>query len=260
MKIISKKEFKMDDKTIKDAVKEKYRGVALTKSGCCGSGSSCCSDIDLDMSQLIDYDAGGIKPVEGSDLGLGCGMPTQFAQILPGQTILDLGSGAGIDVFLAAQKVGPDGLAIGVDMTEEMIQRARANAEKAGITNVEFRLGEIENLPVDDDSIDLILSNCVINLAPDKRRVLKEMQRVLKPGGKFCISDVVTFGKVPEAIRQDMNLWAGCVAGAMDKTEFLELVRDCGFDDLIIHNFKIYDATKHEEYGTGSLTLEGVKQ
>ena len=250
----------MDEKIIKDAVKEKYRSVALTRSGCCSSGSSCCSDIDLDMSQLIDYDAGGIKPIEGSDLGLGCGMPTKFAQIQPGQTVLDLGSGAGIDVFLAAQKVGPDGLAIGVDITEEMIQRARANAEKAGITNVEFRLGEIENLPVEDSSVDLILSNCVINLAPDKRPVLAEMRRVLKTGGKFCISDVVTYGKVPEAIRQDMELWAGCVAGAMDKEEFMNLVRDSGFDDLVIHNFKIYDAAKHEDYGTGSLTLEGVKK
>lgn len=248
----------MDKNTIKNAVKEKYRSVALTNSGCCDSG--CCSDVDLNMSLLIDYDAGGLKPVEGSDLGLGCGMPTRFAQIQPGQTILDLGSGAGIDVFLAAQKTGPTGQVIGVDMTEEMIEKARANAEKAGITNVDFRLGEIENLPVADESIDLILSNCVINLAPDKRPVLAEMQRVLKPGGKFCISDVVTYGKVPEAIRQDMELWAGCVAGAMDKEEFLDLVRDCGFDDLIIHNFKIYDAAKHKDYGTGSLTLEGVKK
>lgn len=249
----------MDEKTIKNAVKEKYRSVALTGSSCCNGGCSCSSDIELDLTQLIDYAAGGMKPVAGSDLGLGCGMPTQFAEILPGQTVLDLGSGAGIDVFLAAQKVGPNGLAIGVDMTEEMIQRARSNAEKAGITNVEFRLGEIENLPVEDNSVDLILSNCVINLAPDKRPVLAEMQRVLKTGGKFCISDVVTYGKVPEAIRQDMELWAGCVAGAMDKEEFMDLVRDSGFGDLVIHNFKIYDAAKHEEYGTGSLTLEGVK-
>lgn len=248
----------MDKNTIKNAVKEKYRSVALTNSGCCDSG--CCSDVDLNMSLLIDYDTGGLKPVEGSDLGLGCGMPTRFAQIQPGQTILDLGSGAGIDVFLAAQKTGPTGQVIGVDMTEEMIEKARANAEKAGITNVDFRLGEIENLPVADESVDLILSNCVINLAPDKSQVFAEMQRVLKPGGKFCISDVVTYGNVPETIRQDMALWAGCVAGAMDKEEFLELVRDCGFDDLIIHNFKIYDAAKHEDYGTGSLTLEGVKQ
>ena len=249
----------MDDITIKKAVKDKYRNVALIGS-CCG-GSSCCGGAaDLNITQLIDYQASGIKTVEGSDLGLGCGMPTKFAEMQLGQTVLDLGSGAGIDVFLAAQKVGSTGLAIGVDMTDEMVQKAKANAEKAHITNVDFRLGEIEALPVDDSSVDLVLSNCVINLVPDKSRVFAEIHRVLKPGGKFCISDVVTYGNMPENIRKDMELWAGCMAGAMDKEEFLELIRECGFGNLNIHQYSIYDATKQDDFGTGSLTLEGVKQ
>jgi SAM-dependent methyltransferase len=248
----------MDDNTIKKAVKDRYRSIALTNGSCCCGCD--CGDATVDVNPLVDYSADGIQVVEGSDLGLGCGMPTRFVEILPGQTVLDLGSGAGIDVFLAAQKVGAQGLAIGVDMTEEMITKARTNAEKAGIANVDFRLGEIENLPVDDASVDLVLSNCVINLVPDKRRAFAEIHRVLKSGGKFCISDVVTYGQIPEEIRQDMSLWAGCVAGAMDKEDYLALIRENGFDDLKIHQYSIYDAVKHEDYGMGSLTLEGVKQ
>lgn len=250
----------MDEITIKSAVKEKYASVAISNSGCCSGGCSCGGDVDLELTQLIDYDAGGLKTIEGSDLGLGCGMPTQFANIQPGQTILDLGSGAGIDAFLAAQKVGPSGKVIGVDMTEEMIRKAIANAEKAGISNVDFRLGEIEALPVDDNSVDLVLSNCVINLVPDKRSVFAEIHRVLKPSGKFCISDVVTYGEMPENVRKNMELWTGCMAGAMDKEEFMDLIRECGFEDLKIHNYSIYDAMKQNGFGTGSLTLEGSKQ
>jgi len=250
----------MDNKTIKKAVKDKYRNVALTGGGCCGDSSCCGGTADINLTQLIDYQAGGIETIEGSDLGLGCGIPTKFAEILPGQTVLDLGSGAGIDVFLAAKKVGPTGLAIGVDMTEEMVQKAKANAEKANITNVDFHLSEIEALPVDDSSVDMVLSNCVINLVPDKRQVFVEIHRVLKPGGKFCISDVVTYGQMPESIRKDRELWAGCLAGAMDKEEFLALIRDCGFGNLKTHNYSIYDAVKQDDFGTGSLTLEGTKQ
>jgi ubiquinone/menaquinone biosynthesis C-methylase UbiE len=213
----------------------------------------------VEINPLIDYSVEGVEVVEGSDLGLGCGMPTQFVQIEPGQTVLDLGSGAGIDVFLAAKKVGPTGLAIGVDMTEEMIEKARTNARNAGITNVDFRLGEIENLPVADQTVDLVLSNCVINLVPDKRRAFAEIHRVLKSGGRFCISDVVTYGQMPEEMRQDMSLWAGCVAGAIDKEEYLELVRESGFEDLKTHQYSIYDAVKQENFGMGSLTLEATK-
>lgn len=248
----------MDEKIIKDAVKDKYRSVVLTNSSCC-SGCNC-GDVDVDINQLIDYSSDGIHVVEGSDLGLGCGMPTRFAEIKPSQTVVDLGSGAGIDVFLAAQKVGPQGLVIGVDMTEEMIDRAKSNAQKAGFTNVDFRLGEIENLPVEDESFDLVLSNCVLNLVPDKRKAFAEIHRILKSGGKFCISDVVTYGQMPESIRQDLSLWAGCVAGAMDKEQFLALIRESGFTSLKEHQYSLYDAVQQENFGMGSLTLEGVKQ
>lgn len=247
----------MDDKTIKNEVKDRYRDIVLSNSSCC---SGCdCGSANVEINPLIDYSVEGVEVVEGSDLGLGCGMPTQFVQIEPGQTVLDLGSGAGIDVFLAAKKVGPTGLAIGVDMTEEMIEKARTNARNAGITNVDFRLGEIENLPVADQTVDLVLSNCVINLVPDKRRAFAEIHRVLKSGGRFCISDVVTYGQMPEEMRQDMSLWAGCVAGAIDKEEYLELVRESGFEDLKTHQYSIYDAVKQENFGMGSLTLEATK-
>ena len=247
----------MDDKTIKKEVNDRYRDIVLSNGSCC---SGCdCGSANVEINPLIDYSAEGVEVVEGSDLGLGCGMPTQFVQIEPGQTVLDLGSGAGIDVFLAAKKVGPTGLAIGVDMTEEMIEKARTNARNAGITNVDFRLGEIENLPVADQTVDLVLSNCVINLVPDKRRAFAEIHRVLKSGGRFCISDVVTYGQMPEEMRQDMSLWAGCVAGAIDKEEYLELIRESGFEDLKTHQYSFYDAVKQENFGMGSLTLEATK-
>jgi ubiquinone/menaquinone biosynthesis C-methylase UbiE len=211
------------------------------------------------MVMLVDYGVLGAAGASEGNLGLGCGLPTLYAGIQPGNTVLDLGSGAGVDVFLAAKAVGPQGRAIGVDMTPEMIARSWENAVKGGYRNVDFRLGEIEALPVQDSSVDVVLSNCVINLAPDKRKVFSEIFRVLKPGGRFSISDIVTYGPVPEAIRQDMALWAGCSAGALDREDYLRLITETGFSDVQVNQLVEYDAMKGEDYGFASLTVEGRK-
>ena len=216
------------------------------------------------VNPLVDYSSLELLPVEGSDLGLGCGMPTRFAALQPGEVVLDLGSGAGIDVFLAAKAVGETGSAIGVDMTEAMIERAWQNARKHQIKNVDFRLGEIESLPVDSSSVDVVLSNCVINLTPNKQRVFAEIARVLKPGGRFIISDIVTFGDVPPEIRQDMELWAGCVAGAIDEQEYLAIIRRNGFSNLKFHSRSSATENAGENqpgpaYGMVSITVEARK-
>jgi SAM-dependent methyltransferase len=269
----------MDDKTIKEQVKSHYAAIAQS-GGCCGplpasqsssccstaasSQSSCCSSDSVTVNPLVDYSSLELIPVEGSDLGLGCGMPTRFAALKPGETVLDLGSGAGIDVFLAAKQVGETGFAIGVDMTPEMIERAWQNAHKNQVKNVDFRLGEIEALPVEDASVDVVLSNCVINLVPNKRGVFAEIARVLKPGGRFIISDIVSFGDVPREIRKDMELWAGCVAGAIDEQEYLQIVRDNGFVDLKIPTrssttLEVSDDSPASAYGMVSITVEARK-
>lgn len=248
----------MDEQSIKTQVKNRYAAVAKQESSCCGP-SSCCSD-QPSANPLVDYGDLSINIVEGADLGLGCGLPTQDAGIKPGDTILDLGSGAGVDVFLAAKAAGPQGKVIGVDMTPEMIAKAWDNAVRGGYTNVDFRLGEIEDLPIADASVDVVLSNCVINLVPDKARVFGEIHRVLKPGGHFSISDMVTYGDVPQDIREDMALWAGCVAGALDREEYLRIVRQCGFVDLRIIDFVEYDYLKAENYALASLTLQARKE
>ncbi|HET7088990.1 MAG TPA: arsenite methyltransferase, partial [Anaerolineae bacterium] len=208
----------------------------------------------------VDYSELAGDVVKEADLGLGCGTPTRYAGLRPGDTVLDLGSGAGVDVFLAAKAVGPDGRVVGVDVTPEMIARAWNNAVKGGYRNVEFRLGDIEALPVDDSSVDVVISNCVINLAPDKRRVFAEMYRVMKPGGRFSISDVVTYGSVPESVRKDVELWAGCIAGATDRDEYLQIIREAGFADVRIASPVEYDYPKGDGYGVMSVTVEGVKQ
>jgi ubiquinone/menaquinone biosynthesis C-methylase UbiE len=207
----------------------------------------------------VDYGSLKENVVPGSDLGLGCGTPTAHADLRPGETVLDLGSGAGVDVFLAAREVGPSGRVLGVDMTPEMIARARENAAEAGLANVEFRLGDIEALPVEDASVDAVLSNCVINLVPDKRRAFAEIRRVLRPGGRFVVSDMVTYGDVPAAIRQDLELWAGCVAGAMDREAYLALVRETGFERVRVKAESTYPNPDREEYGLQSVTVEGWK-
>ena len=249
---------------IKTEVQKHYAAIAAQPGGCgCGS-SSCCTD---DNVTLVDYAGLDADVVAGANLGLGCGVPTLYAGIRPGDTVLDLGSGAGIDVFLAAKAVGPQGRVIGVDMTPEMIARAWSNAVKGGQRNVEFRLGDIEALPVDGGSVDVVISNCVINLVPDKRRAFAEIFRVLrspdptsgKPGGRFSISDMVTYGEVPREVRSDAELWASCIAGAVDRDAYLQIIREAGFVDVKIDKSVEYDAFKGESYGLMSITVEGAK-
>lgn len=245
---------KVDVQNIKAEVQKKYAAVATQSTGCCSS--DCCTS---DAEMLIDYGALNTEVVEGANLGLGCGIPTRYAAIQPGHTVLDLGSGAGIDVFLAARTVGDSGRAIGVDMTPEMIARAEDNARKGGYHNVEFRLGDIEALPVDSASVDVVLSNCVINLVPDKARVFGEIHRVLRADGRFSISDVVSYGDLPESVRKDVELWTGCIAGAVDREEYLQLIRDTGFVDVQVNAEVPYDYLKGEDYGLMSITVEARK-
>mgnify|MGYP005857875931 CR=1 FL=1 len=225
-------ETNQDAQQIKAEVKKFYGQVALSNSaaGCCDTGGCCGIELDVkfaeDYSQLEGY-------VPEADLGLGCGLPTQFAQIQAGETVLDLGSGAGNDAFVARRLVGETGRVIGVDFTGEMVKKARDNARRLGYDNVEFKLGDIENLPIDADSIDLIVSNCVLNLVPDKPRAFAEMFRVLKPGGRFCVSDIVLEGELPARLRSVVSLYAGCVSGAVPKADYLDFARQAGFSDLI---------------------------
>lgn len=245
-----------DTQSITEAVRERYKAIAEKSGSCCGP--SCCDESVSDMS--LGYSTEELDSIPaGSNLSLGCGNPTGLAMINPGETVIDLGSGAGIDCFLAAQKVGASGHVIGVDMTEAMIRKARENAAKAGHANVEFRLGQIENVPVADNTADIVISNCVINLAPDKGRVFAEIFRVLKPGGRFVVSDVVAKGEIPEEDRKDMELWAGCIAGALEKNEYLETVRKAGFVDLDIKAEVEYDYKKSEKFALLSMTLGAHK-
>ena len=247
----------MDENTIKLKVRDHYGKIAAKND--CGCGPDCCSTGEVDVTPLIDYASLTDPIVTQANLGLGCGLPTSFAAIQAGEMVLDLGSGAGVDVFIAARQVGPAGKAIGVDMTPEMIWRARQNTEQAGVTNVEFRLGEIEALPVESDSVDVVISNCVLNLVPDKERAFGEIYRVLKSGGRIAISDVVSYGQIPQAIRQDAEAWAGCIAGALDQEEYLGIIRQAGFSEVQAAQKVEYDAYKGTEYGFASVTVLGVK-
>ena len=225
----------MDSKDIKDVVKERYGKIAKQGTSCCGSSTSCCGGPDLVqiISKEIGYSDEELKAVpDGANLGLGCGNPLALSSIREGDTVLDLGSGAGFDCFLAAAKVGKNGRVIGVDMTSEMIEKARENAKKGNYGNVEFRLGEIEKLPVTDGSVDLIISNCVINLSPDKGKVFQEAFRVLKPGGRIMISDIVLLRELPDAIRNSIEAYIGCVSGAIKKDEYLQKIEGAGFQDV----------------------------
>src|SRR5579872_6789526 len=212
---------------IKEVVKQKYGEAALRVtsggSSCCGATAStgCCDPI---TSNLYDGSQTSQIPEEALLASLGCGNPTALAELKPGETVLDLGSGGGIDVLLSAKRVGPSGKAYGLDMTDEMLALAHENQRKAGVENVEFLKGEIENIPLPDNSVDVIISNCVINLSADKDRVLREAFRVLKPGGRFAVSDVVTRGEVPAEVRQSMLLWVGCIAGALEEHEYVRLL------------------------------------
>jgi ubiquinone/menaquinone biosynthesis C-methylase UbiE len=237
------------DTEIKKQVRDRYARAAKTSSSCCGgpSASPCCGgqpEMDADKaSRMVGYSAEDLAAVpEDANLGLGCGNPTALAALKPGETVLDLGSGAGIDCFIAARRVGPSGRVIGVDMTPEMLDKARKNARQAGAANVEFRLGEIENLPVGDGSIDVIISNCVINLSTDKPRVFREAFRVLKPGGRLMVSDLALLKPLPAAIRESVEAYVACIAGALVKDEYLGAIREAGFKDVEVLSEKAFPA------------------
>jgi len=226
----------MKHSEIKKVVREGYGKIAKTDSSCCAPTSSCCSGSSADdTSRKIGYTDEEISSVpEGANLGLGCGNPVALASLKKGETVMDLGSGPGFDCFLAANKVGKEGSVIGVDMTPEMLDKARENARKGNYTNVEFRLGEIENLPAADNSVDAVISNCVINLAPDKKRVFKEAFRVLKPGGRLMVSDIVLTKELPDNIKDSIEAYIGCLAGAISKDEYIMAIRSAGFRDVRI--------------------------
>ncbi|NLE26797.1 MAG: arsenite methyltransferase [Clostridiaceae bacterium] len=228
-----------DDK-IRNAVRENYAKVATTSS--CGCGPTCCSNssnsnLAADASIALGYSSEDVQSApEGSNMGLGCGNPQAIAELKQGETVLDLGCGGGFDCFLASRKVGTDGLVIGVDMTPEMVSKARKNVRDSGETNIDIRLGEIENLPVADNSIDVIISNCVINLSPNKQRVFKEAFRVLKAGGRLAISDVIASTTIPEDIKKDLVLHAGCIAGASTQNEVIAMLKEAGFNEIRVKN------------------------
>src|SRR5437879_2728048 len=233
----------MDSANIKEIVKEKYGQAAVRgKSGsCCGTADASGTSCDPITSNL--YDAAQMEQIPGEALqaSLGCGNPTALAKLNPGEVVLDLGSGGGIDVLLSAKRVGPTGKAFGLDMTDEMLSLANENKRKAGAENVEFLKGEIEHIPLSDNSVDVIISNCVINLSADKDRVLREAFRVLKPGGRFAVSDVVVRGEVPDAVRQSMLLWVGCIAGALKDSDYVAKLAKAGFDDIDIEPTRVYN-------------------
>jgi len=227
----------VEDKQIKKVVREGYAKIAKQDSSCCVPANPCCGSTDLaqDISKSIGYTEDELKAVpEGANLGLGCGNPVALASLREGETVLDLGSGAGFDCFLAASKVGENGRVIGIDMTPEMIEKARENARKGNYENVEFRLGEIENLPVADNSVDVVISNCVINLAPDKRRVFTEAFRALKPGGRLMVSDMVLLKELPDFIKNSIEAYIGCLSGAIMRDEYIGAIKAAGFQEVRI--------------------------
>lgn len=246
----------MESETLKSTVKRKYGEAAARarkgeeKASCCGSGGCGTESAGWDPITSNLYDEGEVKGIPAAALlaSLGCGNPSALASIEPGQTVLDLGSGGGIDVLLSARRVGPTGKVYGLDMTNEMLTLANENKAKAGATNVEFLKGEIESIPLPDNSVDLIISNCVINLSGNKERVLAEAFRVLKPGGRFAVSDVVVKGEAPEEVKRSMELWIGCVAGALEEQEFIGLLARVGFENPSIEPTRIYRSADAEAF------------
>jgi arsenite methyltransferase len=249
------KETTMD---VKEVVKDRYGKAALRvvggSSSCCGASPASPGCTDPITADLYDEEQKRNLPETAVLASLGCGNPTALAQLKPGETVLDLGSGGGIDVLLSAKRVGPSGKAYGLDMTDEMLALARENQQKAGVENVEFLKGEIENIPLPDNSVDVIISNCVINLSADKGRVLKEAFRVLKPGGRFAVSDVVVRGEVPPEIRRNVELWAGCVAGALGEDEYRSKLAAAGFSAIEVEPTRIYRVEDAREF----LMAEGI--
>lgn len=262
---------------IKTQVKEKYAEIAIQadSSSCCGS-SGCCGVSTVEITMIGDEYTGVEGHVADADLGLGCGLPTEHAAIKPGDTVLDLGSGAGNDVFVARAITGQEGKVIGVDFTPEMIEKADRNRDKLRYDNVEFRLGDIEKMPVEDASIDVVISNCVLNLVPDKVTAFSEIKRVLKPGGHFCISDVVFEGVLPEGFKRSAEMYAGCVAGALQSDEYMGIIEETGFKDIKVAKTKKIDIPREvfekfltpaeqeearkNHLGIYSITVTAVKQ
>jgi arsenite methyltransferase len=250
----------MDDQEVKRVVKERYGRVARGTSSCCCSSTCCGSAKPQEIGRKIGYSEGELAfAPAGSNLGLGCGNPIALASIREGEIVLDLGSGAGFDCFLAAKKVGPKGKVIGVDMTEEMVARASANASAGGYDNVEFRLGEIEKLPVDDESVDLVISNCVINLVPDKKAAFKEAYRVLRSGGRLMVSDIVLLGELPEFIRKSVEAYVGCVSGAALRDDYLGTIRSAGFEAVRVIDESSFSLDCVTSDPTGRAVLDGLK-
>jgi arsenite methyltransferase len=243
---------------IQEAVKEKYGAIATAvrnsaqATGCCGPSPCGCGDPIT--SDLYSERETGDLPADAVAASLGCGNPTALIDLKPGETVLDLGSGGGIDVLLSAKRVGPQGKVYGLDMTDEMLELARANKAKAGATNVEFLKGTIESIPLPNNSVDVIISNCVINLSSDKDAVLREAFRVLRPGGRFAVSDVVVRGEVPAAIRRNMELWVGCIAGALRDTDYEEKLRAAGFANVTLESWRVYNLDDARSF----LTSAGV--
>jgi len=231
---------------IKEAVRERYSQAALRAGSCCGPASA--SPITSNLYSDLET---GALPEAAVLASLGCGNPTALAELKQGETVLDLGSGGGIDVLLSARRVGASGKAYGLDMTDEMLALARENQKKAGAENVEFLKGEIEHIPLPDNSVDVIISNCVINLSADKDQVIREAFRVLKPGGRFAVSDVVTRGEVPEALRRDMLLWVGCIAGALEEDEYKAKLTAAGFEHASIEPTRVYKIEDAREFLSG---------
>ncbi len=243
----------MSETDVKDAVRERYGEAArrVSEGGSCCGGNAALEGTTFITSNLYDVSEKGALPEAAVLASLGCGNPTALAQLQPGETVLDLGSGGGIDVLLSARRVGPTGKAYGLDMTEEMLALARENQQKAGVENVGFLKGEIEAIPLPDNSVDVIISNCVINLSGDKDRVLKEAFRVLKPGGRFAVSDIVTTGEIPEQIRKNVLVWAGCIAGALQDTDYADKLARAGFEAIGIEPTRIYKGEDAREFLSG---------
>jgi arsenite methyltransferase len=243
-----------DPQVIREAVRSRYAAAATSvtnassatdQSSCCGTTSSCCGDdasASVISSQLYSIDEVGELPTTAVLASLGCGNPTALAELKPGETVLDLGSGGGIDVLLSARRVGPSGFAYGLDMTDEMLDLATRNAAERNVENVRFLKGEIEHIPLPDASVDVIISNCVINLSTDKPQVLHEAFRVLRPGGRFAVSDIVVHGTLPSTVRGNMEAWAGCLAGALEETEYRALLDQAGFDSIGVEVTRVYGA------------------
>jgi len=251
----------MSDQDIKDVVKKKYGAAArrvLSGGGCCGASplTGSCDPVTADLYESTEA---AEVPAEALQASLGCGNPAALAQLQPGETVLDLGSGGGIDVLLSARRVGPAGKAYGLDMTDEMLALARENQKKAGVENVEFLKGEIEQIPLPDNSVDVIISNCVINLSADKDRVLAETFRVLRPGGRFAVSDIVVRGEVPPEIRRNVELWIGCISGALEESEYRSKLAAAGFEAIEVQPTRVYRAEDAREFlACGGIDADAV--